>query len=66
MCKTEKKNLINLFGSNEDMKKKKNCRKTWNGLLPNFFFSLSHNTTNCIVTGKAGRQRVGARHDMVR
>ena len=28
-----------------------------------FFFSLSHNTTNCIVTGKAGRQRAGARHD---
>ena len=28
-----------------------------------FFFSLSHNTTNCIVTGKAGRQHAGARHD---
>ena len=28
-----------------------------------FFFSLSHNTTNCIVIGKAGRQRVGARHN---
>ena len=26
-----------------------------------FFFSLSHNTTNCIVTGKAGRQRAGVR-----
>ena len=28
-----------------------------------FFFSLSHNTTNCIVIGKAGRQRAGARHN---
>ena len=40
---------------------KKKCRKTWNGLLPNIFFSLSHNTADCIVTGKAGRQRATTR-----
>ena len=45
---------------------RKKCRKTWNELLPKIFFfliSLSHNTANCIVTDKTGRQRAGARHD---
>ena len=31
--------------------------------IAQFFFKSSHNTTNCIVRGKIGRQRAGARHD---
>ena len=31
--------------------------------IAQFFFSSSHNTTNCIVRGKTGRQRTGAHHD---
>ena len=43
------------------MRKKKGVGKHGMGYCIIYFFSLSHNTENCIVTGKAGRQRLRAR-----
>ena len=59
LLKNEKK--IFFFGGFPiaGMRKKKIELQVAGWATAQFFLSLSHNTTSCIVTGKAGRQRRG-------
>ena len=56
-----KKKLFFLwFSSSWNERKKKTELQVAGWATAQFFLSLSHNTTSCIVTGKARRQHRGA------